>query len=291
MNAQSINTLRPLHSTENGQRVAAHPIASGSIPLAPSWRAMGNAQKDLQPAVGNPLQQALLRPTSLSSGDPGDNSHLSVEQVIQLVDLARPLKAKWRILEAYISARAAALFAQDVVRLADHLKAAEGWSEEEQNVHDLLFADYLTRRDYKLDPESMVLLANESFKRGVFDDSIKTYMDKNIQKPELGYEHVVALVKAIPTLDTRDFILRSFLWQRGAELSGEAAIVLAEALQISGEWLEDEQIYRDAMLMLWVRAAIKADTLSFSDLLKVASNTFDKFISNQMLFEYVEART
>ena len=143
MEIQTRNTLRSATTAEH-QSSAANEVEASIVPLSPSWIGLADAQKVLKPATQNALHAGLLKP--VQTRNPEDNSHLSVEQVIELVDLAGVLKVKVQILRAYVQARASVLSALDVGRLAEHAKMPGDWSPKEKTHHDELLTLWVQLR-------------------------------------------------------------------------------------------------------------------------------------------------
>ena len=274
-----------LHPSE-GPALRASDTSSNAA--FPSWEGRSKAQESLQPKIHNALSQGLRKPSSAVDRDPGDNSHLSVDQIIKLVKLAEALEVKVQILRAYVSNRASDLSAQEVKRMAQHTKTPGKWSDEEKVHHDQLFVLYLESRDDKLDPQDAILIAKASFKSGEFQHSIQKYVEENAQSSELGSEQVVALVGQVPTLSVKVNTLRAYVEVRGVELSAEEASALAGEAKEPGHWVDKEKRHHDELLAQWVQLRREAGALAFDDVLSIVAEVFSEAVSDQILIDYAQ---
>ena len=202
MTLQVLNTTQKTISTENAQGFTAAKVVSERLPLLPSWGVIGKMQKAIQPTASNLLHQALARPASLNSGDPGDNGHLSVEQVIRLANAASNPEAKEDILRTYALSRASELSVGEMAQLLKSIPTSSA-------LHVKIFRDHM--EEYKVTYESA--LSFEEVERSIEAQSTKftmlnTYLRERGTKLSVG--DVIALTGEVEDKKHHDKLLS--LW-------------------------------------------------------------------------------
>ena len=220
------------------------------------------------------------------------NPELSFEHVIDLVANVRSLGTKAFSLQGYVGERGANLSAEAAIALAREANQRGKWLDAEKKFHDRILALWVAIRlsTGPLPLEEILKAAEAAFSVTTSEKMLLDYV--RVEKPSLDeYAPLAALAKhAATTRKIKAGILEEHVRARAAELSAEAVIDLAEQMRFPRGWWDSEQSDHDQILGTWFRLRLDANTLSLSDLLKVAGKTFGVAPSAWMLSEYVRSQ-